>query len=235
MTLLFIHTHTYKDKVSRAGTVPTCKQAQDLLLPPLTGRERKERQQEEERKVCARHTERKVWKVSQCEKTLAISQGCRRLREINELRRSVEWQSLQTQTEKKRRGGGKSGLTQWLPAGSISPHWYEVKHFCERGVTSVCDTQWVWAFVCLCLCGIRSGASSSGMQAQLCSAAFVLNRSGTDWHHSVHRFLSSFPPLLLSPSPPFPCLHSCNDVKWEQLVKYQQRPFPQTEHFSCYK
>lgn len=40
----------------------------------------------------------------------------------------------------------------------------------------------------VCLCGIRSGVSSRGMQALLCSTAFVLNWSGTGWHHSIHLF-----------------------------------------------
>lgn len=203
-------------------------------MPRLTHRGSKERQQEEERKVCARHTERKVWKVCQSEKTLAISQGCRRLWEINELRQSVEWQSLPTQTEKKRRGGGgKSGLTQWLPTGSIFLRWSEVKHLCERAVWRVCVTHSECEPLCVCVWDqIRRQQQWYAGSALL--RCFVLNRSGMDWHHGVHHFLSSFPLLLLPPSPPLSCVHSYKDKKCEQLAKYLQKKFPQTEHFSCY-
>lgn len=64
------------------------------------------------RKACARHTERKVWKVSQCEKTLAISQRRGRVWEINELRRAGEWQSSKKsrQRMKEEGRGGKVDL-----------------------------------------------------------------------------------------------------------------------------
>lgn len=109
----------------------------------------------EESALCAWHTEGEVWKVPQCERTVAVSHRHRRAGEINGLRRAAEWQSGQTERQR------TAQRTKWTYSVVPSQKHLAVPLCFQRlsacGLMSVC--------FCACVC-VEGGGGQVCRQQQ---------------------------------------------------------------------